>query len=102
VCPREWRTYRSHVADSPDKLYLPGRVDFEEAFRESAAAILRQASDPFVAHPFGLEGLEMAHRLLTAEVSDCQRRCSAGKLRASFRMPGALATTKPIHSATSS
>jgi len=63
---------RSHVADSPDKLYLPAGLTSRN-FREVPLRFFRQAKRSFVAHPFGLEGLEMAHRLLTAEVSDCQR-----------------------------
>src|SRR5882724_13428283 len=51
----------------------PAGLTSEEAFREVPLRFFAKPSDPFVAHPFGLEGLEIAHRLLTAEVSDCQR-----------------------------
>jgi len=67
------RPIRSTVADCPDELGLAARVNIEETCREAPLRFFAEPSEPLAAHALGLERLQVTHRLLAAELGDCQR-----------------------------
>ena len=67
------RPIRSNVADSPDELGLAARVNSEETCREAPLRLFAEPSESVAAHALRLERLQVTHRLLAAEIGDCQR-----------------------------
>lgn len=66
------RPIRLSVADCPDELGLAAGVNIDETFRDAPLRFFAEPSESFPAHPLGLERLQITHRLLAAEIGDCQ------------------------------